>query len=765
MVKDDPSSEARIARALGLKPEALGRLRRGLADGEDPLWLRCGEPSLAGALGDALGFELLQERLRRSESFERRRANALRERDGEDLAGWRERAARAPDERAFEDLLVEVQPAPAPAGEEPPAKEAHAAYLQALRGDSALAEATRRIFEAHATVAIEAAGEGDEAKRFHALARPAAPIAAMDPADYLRLRRGEKARALRLAFDVPQNELLLAFQERGGDFPAQEKDAYRELFLRWVRQERIPRLVLDLRTEWKRRAEEHALQEAWSSVAHALDRGHQDGPILALAPGRGSRVVAALVTDRDAAPRVQEFESKAENLDEAVQRFLGEDSPQVLAFSGEGAARGAGQKLARLLRKRNEQMRSVLVPPGAGRTLLREVARRPCEALLSHDERHAFLLGCLVLDPRAVALHTPHLIRSFVPQRGEMNPRLLEEFESMFLRELLFARGVELNTAPLDALRRVPGLDAEGVVAERSTAPFRSLEDFQARMEPAPRDARAAYCLLRVRGGDDPLDARGLHPALRGPLRRALGAAGVGAEDVLRDPARLDGLPWEAALEGVEHADGVRERIRETLLRGGRRRPSLRRRSAARRLETLRTGDRLKGVVKSLAEYGAFVDVGTSRPGLVHVSHMAADRFVKDPNEVLQIGQEVEVRVLEVDLSDQRMRLSLLTEEQEAAASARQAERRGARGDGRGESRGESRGKGRGDGEGRARGPRRERSDRGDRGRGPRGDRGPRRGRDRGEDYGPDPREKKEEIDPTNPFFQFFQQQRGEGRS
>lgn len=749
--------DERMARALGLKPAALAHLRAGLAAGEDPLWLRCAEPALAGALGDAFGFELLLERLRRLESLERRRANVLREHDGEDLAEWREHVARAESEAEFEDLLLAVQPAAPPPGYVAPEKEAHAAYLASLRGDVALAVMLRRLFDAAATVAVEAIGEGEEASRFHALAAPAAPLASLDPAQYLRLRRGEKARALRLVFDLPQSELLQLFVQHGGTYPVQEKDAYRELFLRFAREERLPRLALDLRTELKRRAEEHALQEAWSTVAHALDRGAQDGPVLAIAPGRGSRVIAALVSDRDAAPRTQEFELKAENFEEALDRFLDGQQPQVLAFSGEGAARAAGQKITRHLRKGSgSQLRSVLVPPGAGRTLLREVARRPSDSLLSHDERHAFLLGWLVLDPRAVALHTPHLIRSFIPQRGEMNPRLLDEFETLFLRELLLTRGVDVNASPLDALRRVPGLDADGVLAERATAPFRSLEDFQARMCLDPRAARAAFCLLRVRGGDDPLDARPLHPELRPPLRRAAETAGVPLEEAMRDPAKFEELPWEAVLAGVPHAAGIYERIRDALARGGRRRPSLRRRSAPRRLETLHKGDRLKGVVKSLAEYGAFVDVGTARPGLVHVSHMAADRFVKEPSEVVQIGQEIEVRVLEVDLAEQRMRLSMLTEEQEAEAAQRNAARRnGGReegGPGRGGERGE---RGGGRGERASRGPRSDRGPRPDRG----GDRGPRRSR-RDEDFGPDPRAKKEEIDPTNPFFQFFQQQK-----
>jgi uncharacterized protein len=766
-------ADSRIAHTLGLKSGALARLRAGLAAGEHPLWLRCGDPGLVGTFSDAFGFDLLLEKLRRIESFERRRANALREHSGDEHAEWRAQAARAESEGALEDLLLAVQPSAAPATATPVEKEAHAAFLAKLRGNHLLAAALRRLFETRAILTVEPVGEGEEAQRHHSLAGGPAPLDGMDPEFYLRLRRGEKARGLKLRFELPKPELLQLYGEHVQDAPAQEKEVYRDLFMRFVDEERLPRLVQDFRASMKHRAEVHALQDAWATVAHALDRGRQDGSVLAFAPGRGSRVVAALVADRDLTPRVEELEVKGESFEEALDKLLAEELPAVVAFSGEGIARAAGQRATKHLRKRAEQLRSVLVPPGAGRTLLREVARRPSEALLSQDERHAALIGWLTLDSRTVALHTPHVIRSFVPLRAEVNPRLLEDFEALFLRELLWIRGVDVNTASLDSLRRVPGVDAEGVVAERSTAPFRSLEDFQARMGLPPRDFRAACCLLRLRGGDDALDgARFLHPEFRGVLARALEAAGVSLADALRDSSVMEGLPWATALEGVEEPDGVYERLREALARSSRRKPSLRRRAEVLRLETLQKGDRLKGVVKSLAEYGAFVDIGASRPGLVHVSHLVADRFVKDPSEVLQIGQEVEVRVLAVDLAEQRMRLTLLTEEQEAQVAARLAAQRSERSEGGPRGRAPAReavgqgsgagrdGSGGGTGGGRqtsrdsARTQRRDRPDRGERSGA--GDRGPRRDKRRNEDFGPDPRAKREEIDPTNPFFQFF---------
>jgi predicted RNA-binding protein with RPS1 domain len=134
-----------------------------------------------------------------------------------------------------------------------------------------------------------------------------------------------------------------------------------------------------------------------------------------------------------------------------------------------------------------------------------------------------------------------------------------------------------------------------------------------------------------------------------------------------------------------------------------------------------------KGVVKTVAEYGVFVDFGAGREGLVHVSQCATE-YVKHPEEVLKVGQDVEVRLVAVDLSAKKVRLSMLSEEQEAERAAKKKER--SSGHGKGSFKG-------GKGKGKAKGKHG-------------------KGRD---DYGPDPKkQRKEEFDPTNPFYKFFKE-------
>jgi transcriptional accessory protein Tex/SPT6 len=440
-------------------------------------------------------------------------------------------------------------------------------------------------------------------------------------------------------------------------------------------------------------------------------------------------------------------------------------APQTASFAASKAKGGKAKKGQDSGRK----IRLAHVPLSVARTLQREVARRGAETLLSHDERQAFLLARFAWDPRAAALHTPHVVRAFISFRGEINHRRLEEFEVTFLRSLLLEKGVDLNQDSLDVLRMVPGLDAEGVVIERSTGAFLSLADYQERMCPSDRDWRASACLLRIKGGADALDARPLHPIYYQALRTMQEASNQSMSSLLREPHQLKNLDWEEVLQQNQWPKAVRDLIQHGLERSHRRRrrpiqggaphpgkslggPHKGPRRGGKSLDTLEVGSTVQGKVTALMDYGAFVDIGAKTEGLVHISQMA-DTFVKDPTTILKVGQAVEARILSVDLDKNRFRLSLRSEEVERSQS--------------------SRGQGQGRDRDRDRGPSapayvrntRPKSRPGGGRPGGSGGRGGPGGRDqfdrprKGEKIEKDPRpSKKEDIDPTNPFFLFFQE-------
>jgi uncharacterized protein len=753
--------DQRVARALGLKVPVYRRLRDAIDRGESLAWLRLADPGLAGVFPNPLGFELLIEHLEVEVALERRRANLLRTLEGKDLPEMVEAVRAAASEGELEDLQLSLEPSPAPAEGEAPEKEEHQVFLAALRGDAAIATALRTLFREQGEVRVEVAeGKQAEAKRYQTLAEGSHKLADFGAAAYLPLRRAEHAHVLKLQFDLPRPELDRFFDAHVENAPPQERDAYLKLFADFFAAERLPRLVQEARARLKRQAESLALQQAWPQLENALDRGRHDGSVLGMFAHRNGKVVLALLDRAGHFQRAATVSAKAPDLAEKVAALLGEEKPGLVALQADSPTRNHGNAVLDAVRAVAGRPRTTLVPVAVAKTLLREVARRLEEAHLSHDERQAALLARLGHHPRAAALHTPHIVRSYVAFRGEINSRRLDAFETIFLQSMLAARGVDLNTATHDELRLVPGLDARTVELERATGPFRSLADFQGRLALPENDWRAAGCFLRVREGDQPFDARPLHPVYYAPLALAAQAAGLDPVELLRDPAKVDTLDWKPIGEERGWSPKVVDLIRRSLVRGVRRPRRTPPRAQGTRLEALEVGAKLPGRITKLVEHGAFVDVGARREGFVHVSELA-DQFVKEPGEVVQEGQEVTARVLSIDLEKQRFRLSL-----------REPGERPARGGGRGEGRGEG-GKGRGEGgKGRGRGPRRQepaepalpahvRSTR-PKSRRPAG----RPGRDekRREErivIGKDPlARKKEEIDPTNPFFQFFQAQK-----
>ncbi|BBY97643.1 Tex family protein [Mycolicibacterium fallax] len=232
------------------------------------------------------------------------------------------------------------------------------------------------------------------------------------------------------------------------------------------------------------------------------------------------------------------------------------------------------------------------------------------------------------------------------------------------------AVGVDLNTASVPLLARVSGVSqglAEAIVAHRdATGAFpnrRALLDVP-RLGPKAFEQCAGF--LRIRGGDDPLDASGVHPEAYPVVRRILDRTNVALAEIIGDERALRALrPAEFADErfGVPTVTDILAELEKP---GRDPRPAFATATFAAGVEKiadLKVGMVLEGVVTNVAAFGAFVDVGVHQDGLVHVSAMA-DRFVSDPHEVVRSGQVVRVKVVEVDTERKRIGLTLRLGEQ-----------------------------------------------------------------------------------------------------
>ncbi|WP_103505916.1 Tex family protein, partial [Streptomyces sp. FM008] len=214
--------------------------------------------------------------------------------------------------------------------------------------------------------------------------------------------------------------------------------------------------------------------------------------------------------------------------------------------------------------------------------------------------------------------------------------------------------GVDVNTASAPLLARVSGIGsglAENIVAHRdSNGPFTSRKALKDVSRLGPKAYEQCAGFLRIRGGDDPLDASSVHPEAYPVVRRMAKAAG-GVDVLIGSAATLRSLNAQEFVDEKFGLPTVTDILRELEKPGRDPRPAFRTatfREGVEKLSDLEAGMVLEGVVTNVAAFGAFVDVGVHQDGLVHVSAMSRN-FVKDPREVVKPGDIVKVKVMEVD--------------------------------------------------------------------------------------------------------------------
>ncbi|MGW9504965.1 Tex family protein, partial [Streptomyces albidoflavus] len=245
--------------------------------------------------------------------------------------------------------------------------------------------------------------------------------------------------------------------------------------------------------------------------------------------------------------------------------------------------------------------------------------------------------------------------------------------------------GVDVNTASAPLLARVSGIGsglAENIVAHRdSNGPFTSRKALKDVSRLGPKAYEQCAGFLRIRGGDDPLDASAVHPEAYPVVRRMAKAAG-GVDVLIGSAATLRSLNAQEFVDEKFGLPTVTDILRELEKPGRDPRPAFRTatfREGVEKLSDLEAGMVLEGVVTNVAAFGAFVDVGVHQDGLVHVSAMSRN-FVKDPREVVKPGDIVKVKVMEVDAARKRISLTLRLDDEPGTAGGGRERRGGGEG-------------------------------------------------------------------------------------
>jgi uncharacterized protein len=225
--------------------------------------------------------------------------------------------------------------------------------------------------------------------------------------------------------------------------------------------------------------------------------------------------------------------------------------------------------------------------------------------------------------------------------------------------------GADVNTASVALLSRVSGLNARlaaNVVSFRDEhGAFRTREALKQVPRFGDKTFELAAGFLRIPNGDNPLDASGVHPEAYPVVERIIKAAGQPLPSIIGNTALLRGLRAESFIDERFGLPTVKDILAELEKPGRDPRPEFKTatfKEGVEDLKDLEPGMALEGVVTNVTNFGAFVDIGVHQDGLVHVSQLA-DRFVKDPRQVVKAGDIVKVTVLEVDLKRRRVALTM----------------------------------------------------------------------------------------------------------
>lgn len=249
----------------------------------------------------------------------------------------------------------------------------------------------------------------------------------------------------------------------------------------------------------------------------------------------------------------------------------------------------------------------------------------------------------------------------------DVSQPLLKRKLSDVVESCVNAVGVELNTASAQLLEHVAGVGAalarKIVQYREKNGAFRGRKDLLKVPGLGPKAYEQCAGFVRVRDGAHALDASAVHPERYALVERIAKEHGVALKDLIGSAERVATIPWSSYVSGDVGLPTLQD-IQAELVKPGRDPRSAfdppKFRDDVRTLDDLHEGMQLEGVVTNVTAFGAFVDLGVHQDGLVHVSELA-DRFVKNPHEVVQVGTRLQVRVLGVDKGRKRISLSART--------------------------------------------------------------------------------------------------------
>ncbi|MCE5975043.1 RNA-binding transcriptional accessory protein [Sinirhodobacter sp. WL0062] len=433
-------------------------------------------------------------------------------------------------------------------------------------------------------------------------------------------------------------------------------------------------MMLDLLGDLRGRAQDEAIQVFARNLKDLLLAAPAGArPTLGLDPGIRTGVKVAVV---DATGKVVEtttvypFQPKNDlrGAQAALMTLIARHGVELIAIGNGTASRETERMVADMIRALPASVKAptkvVVSEAGASVYSASELAAREFPDL-DVSLRGAVSIARRLQDPLAELVKIePKSIGVGQYQHDVDQHRLGRSLEAV-VEDAVNAVGVDLNTASAPLLAHVSGLGpglAEAIVAHRdANGAFAARRDLLKVARLGPRAFEQCAGFLRIRDGAEPLDASAVHPEAYDVARRIVKACGRDIRALMGDSATLKRLRAEDFVDASFGLPTVRDILSELEKPGRDPRPSFVTATftdGVEEITDLKPGMVLEGTVTNVAAFGAFVDIGVHQDGLVHVSQLA-DRFIKDPHEVVKAGDVVKVRVTEVDVPRKRIGLTM----------------------------------------------------------------------------------------------------------
>ncbi|MFJ7748180.1 Tex family protein [Peribacillus sp. NPDC097295] len=532
------------------------------------------------------------------------------------------------------------------------------------------------IFKAGKLISTVKNAEKDEKAIFEMYYEYEEPVHKIVPHRVLALNRGEKEEILRISIQ-PRIDFIISHLERKiiknnqSEVAELLKVAIEDGFKRLI----LPSIEREIRKELTEKAEDQAIHifsenlrnlllqpPLKGKVVLALDPAYRTGCKLAVIDETGKVMDISVIYPH---PPVAKKEAARTKTMEILQRF----GVEIVAIGNGTASRESEQFIADILKGVKGNISYIIVnEAGASVYSASDIAREEFPDL-QVEQRSAVSIGRRLQDPLAELVKIDPKSVGVGQYQHDVSQKKLSESLTFVVETAVNQVGVNVNTASPSLLQYVAGLSksvAQNIVKKREEeGKFSSRKE----LKKIPRLGAKTYeqCIgfLRIINGKEPLDQTAIHPENYGAVNKMLKKIGFTSEDLGSDELnkQLVSLNPNELADELDIGEITIKDIIDDLVKPGRdprdelSKPLLKK--DVLKMEDLITGMELQGTVRNVVDFGAFVDIGVKQDGLVHVSKLS-NRFIKNPMDVVAVGDVVTVWVEKVDAQKQRVSLTML---------------------------------------------------------------------------------------------------------